>query len=92
MAPPEARAIDGAPIFAHAVASFEPTPSGVLLWTRLGADETAADWVIASDPELDHVVASGSANTSAAEDHTVVVDVGGLGPGTSYWYRFSAGG
>lgn len=92
MAPPDAGATDRAPIFAHAVASFEPTPSGVLLWTRLGADETQTDWVIASDPELTDVVATGSAETAADRDHTVVVDVGGLAPATSYWYRFSAGG
>jgi alkaline phosphatase D len=77
--------------FPQAVASFEPTRTRVLLWTRLqGATE--ADWVIGRDPELADVVASGHATTSAERDHTVVVDVDGLEPATTYWYRFVAGG
>ena len=57
-------------------APTRPTPTGL----------------VAADPELTDIVASGSAATTADRDHTVVVDVGGLAPATSYWYRFSAGG
>lgn len=76
--------------FQHAVASFEPTTSGVLLWTRL-TGRTEVDWVLARDPDLEDVVARGQAATSAERDHTIVVDVAGLEAATSYWYRFSAG-
>ncbi len=78
-------------VFRHAVASFEPTSSGVLLWTRL-TGATDSEWVIARDAGLADVVASGQARTGPERDHTVVVDVDGLSAGTSYWYRFSAGG
>ncbi|CAN5710886.1 alkaline phosphatase D family protein [soil metagenome] len=78
-------------VFPHAVASFEPTSSGVLLWTRL-TGATEADWVIARDPGLADVFASGRANTDPERDHTLVVEVDGLAPSTTYWYRFSAGG
>jgi alkaline phosphatase D len=77
--------------FPHAVASFEPTTTSVLLWTRL-ARGTEVDWTIARDPGLADAVASGTATTSAERDHTVVVDVGGLEPATSYWYCFTAAG
>lgn len=77
-------------VFAHAVASFDPTPTSVLLWTRLsGAD--SAEWVLAADPELQQVVQRGTAATGPHADHTVVVDVEGLEPATTYWYRFQAG-
>nr|MDQ3294530.1 PhoD-like phosphatase N-terminal domain-containing protein [Actinomycetota bacterium] len=76
--------------FTHAVASFEPSSTGVLLWTRL-TGAAAADWVVASDPDLRDVVASGTAATDADRDHTIVVDVDGLAPATSYWYRFTVG-
>ncbi|MBA2282632.1 MAG: alkaline phosphatase D family protein, partial [Acidimicrobiia bacterium] len=76
--------------FTHAVASFEPSSTGVLLWTRLTGG-AAADWVVASDPDLRDVVASGTAATDADRDHTIVVDVDGLAPATSYWYRFTVG-
>jgi alkaline phosphatase D len=78
-------------VFEHAAASFEPTSSGVLLWTRLGGGVTEAEWVIASDPEMNAVVAAGRAITGPDRDHTVVVDVDGLEPSTTYWYRFDVG-
>jgi alkaline phosphatase D len=78
-------------VFDHAVASFEPTADSVLLWTRLSGGADGAEWVVARDPELVDVVATGSTATGAERDHTVVVDVGGLEPATTYWYRFEAG-
>jgi alkaline phosphatase D len=79
-------------IFRHAVASFEPTASGVLLWTRLGDGVVETRWELAADPWVRETVASGTASTGPERDHTVVVDVEGLNPSTSYWYRFHAGG
>jgi phosphodiesterase/alkaline phosphatase D-like protein len=83
-------------VFRHAVASFDPTSSAVLLWTRLSggdeADVVEAEWEVARDPDMGDVVASGRARTGPERDHTVVVDVDGLTPATTYWYRFRAGG
>ncbi|MFF9061532.1 alkaline phosphatase D family protein [Streptomyces sp. NPDC101213] len=98
-----ARAADEAPAFLHGVASGDPLPDGVLLWTRvtpaaeatpgsgLGPD-TEVEWVIARDRALTNVVAKGSVTATAASDHTVKADVRGLAPATDYWFRFSAGG
>ena len=58
--------------FPHAVASFEPTSTGVLLWTRLAGAATEASWAIARDPAMRDVVARGTATTSPDADHTVV--------------------
>jgi alkaline phosphatase D len=77
--------------FEHAVASFEPTTSGVLLWTRLSGHAGEVEWIVASDPDLRLPVAAGYATTGPDRDHTVVVDVDGLVPATTYWYRFMAG-
>ncbi|MFJ9677405.1 alkaline phosphatase D family protein [Streptomyces sp. NPDC101194] len=96
-----ARAADG-PAFLHGVASGDPLPDGILLWTRVtptpdavpgsgcGVD-TAVRWEVAEDKEFARVVAQGSTVASAASDHTVKADVRGLGPATTYWFRFSAG-
>ena len=78
-------------VFRHAVASFEPTASSVLLWTRLSG-ATRATWEIATDSALTQVVASGEATAGPDRDHTVVVDVGGLEAGSTYFYRFEAAG
>ncbi|MFJ5548281.1 alkaline phosphatase D family protein [Streptomyces sp. NPDC093225] len=98
-----ARAAEAAPAFLHGVASGDPLPDGVLLWTRvtptpdaapgsgLGPD-TDVSWEVAEDKGFTSVVSSGTATASAASDHTVKADVRGLRPATAYWFRFSAGG
>ncbi|KOG35710.1 alkaline phosphatase D family protein [Streptomyces resistomycificus] len=98
-----ARAAEDAPSFLHGVASGDPLPDGVLLWTRvtptaaatpgsgLGPD-TPVDWVVARDKALTNIVAKGTVTATAASDHTVKADVRGLAPATDYWFRFSAGG
>ena len=78
--------------FAHAVASFEPTSAGVLIWTRLSGGHTEAEWMVATDPGLHEVVASGTATTGPDRDHTITVDVDGLAPATTYWYGFRVDG
>ncbi len=98
-----ARAAADAPAFLHGVASGDPLPDGILLWTRvtptaeaipgsgLGPD-TPVDWIVARDKALTDIVAKGTVTATAAFDHTVKADVRGLRPATDYWFRFSAGG
>ncbi|MEU7294731.1 alkaline phosphatase D family protein [Streptomyces exfoliatus] len=96
-----AQAAPAATAFLHGVASGDPLPDGVLLWTRvtptpeavpgsgLGPD-VQVGWEIAEDRGFARVVASGTTTASAASDHTVKADVRGLRPATSYWFRFTA--
>ncbi|MFD3515095.1 alkaline phosphatase D family protein [Streptomyces sp. NPDC058657] len=105
-ASPAAAALPGAaaeaPAFLHGVASGDPLPDGVLLWTRLtpipGATpgsglgpDTAVSWEVAEDKDFTRVVARGAVTASAATDHTVKVDVRGLRQETGYYFRFSCG-
>ncbi|SDC24589.1 alkaline phosphatase D family protein [Streptomyces prasinopilosus] len=102
-APPARAAATTTPVFLHGVASGDPLPDGVLLWTRvtpapeatpgsgLGPD-TEVGWTVARDKAFTSVVAKGSIRVTAATDHTVKADVRGLAPATDYWFRFSAGG
>ncbi|WP_454832653.1 alkaline phosphatase D family protein [Pseudoxanthomonas wuyuanensis] len=84
----------GAKGFTHNVASGEPGPGTMLLWTRYvpaaGIDEVRLDAEVATDPEFTHVVAGGSVRTGAYRDWTAKLTVDGLQPGMSYWYRFIA--
>lgn len=74
-------------IFEHAVASFDPTSTSVILWTRLSG-ATSAGWIVSGDPNFERIVAQGTAETGADRDYTLTVDASGLEPATSYWYRF----
>ncbi|MET9322577.1 alkaline phosphatase D family protein [Streptomyces sp. NPDC003038] len=97
-----AHAAGTAPAFLHGVASGDPLPDGILLWTRVTPTPEAVPgsgagpavqvaWEVAADKAFSQVVARGAATASAATDHTVKVDVRGLRPQTPYWYRFTAG-
>ncbi|MGH3734080.1 MAG: alkaline phosphatase D family protein [Micromonosporaceae bacterium] len=89
--------------FRHGVASGDPLPDGILLWTRVTptpdavpgsglGEQVTVTWQVATDPDFGAVVRSGEFSTGPARDHTVKVDVDGLSPATTYWYRFSYGG
>jgi alkaline phosphatase D len=86
-------AAPGSTAFRHGVASGDPLPDRVMLWTRVSAAAESVDvkWQIASDPTLTKVVSRGEVRTGAARDYTVKVDAGGLQPGHTYYYAFSAG-
>ncbi|MBN0043918.1 alkaline phosphatase D family protein [Streptomyces actuosus] len=98
-----ARAAESGPAFLHGVASGDPLPDGILLWTRVtptpeatpgsgAGPDTEVEWAVARDRAMTHIVAQGSVTATAASDHTVKADVRGLAPATDYWFRFSAGG
>jgi alkaline phosphatase D len=56
-----------------------------------GATRVSVDWSIALDPGLTRVVQTGRAETDADADYTVKVDVRGLAPGVTHYYRFGVG-
>lgn len=92
----------GARAFRHGVASGDPLPDAVVLWTRVTPDETAlpgsgrgprvqVEWEVATDRGFRSVVRRGAVRTSASRDHTVKVDAAGLAPARWYHYRFRLG-
>ena len=80
--------------FNHGVASGDPLADRVILWTRVTPERDGnvkVDWEIASDEDFSNVVGSGGGSTGADVDYTVKVDVEGLAPQTTYFYRFTTG-
>ncbi|MGB1562240.1 MAG: alkaline phosphatase D family protein [Sinimarinibacterium flocculans] len=81
--------------FAHGVASGDPLADRVIIWTRITESAPSADaipvrWEVAATPDFTTMLKSGTQNAVAAHDWTVKVDVTGLVPATSYYYRFRA--
>ena len=81
--------------FAHGVASGDPQPDRVVLWTRVTRDvlapvQVVVTWTIADDVGFQHIVATGVTKTDEQTDFTVKVDPDGLKPDTTYYYRFHA--
>jgi alkaline phosphatase D len=87
--------------FKLGVASGEPYPDNIVLWTRLSRDpmgdrpfadrSVAVEWQIATDDQLRQVVGRGVTTASPDLAHSVHVVAGGLAPNQWYWYQFKVG-
>lgn len=90
--------------FTLGVASGDPTPDGVVLWTRLAPDPldpdgdggmnvapVTVDYEVAHDDRFTQVVARGSAVATRDLGHSVHPEISGLDPARWYYYRFRAG-
>ena len=98
---PELHEFDLPPLpFLHGVASGDPLPDAVVIWTRVTPDETAfpgsgvglpttLHWEVAEDDGFGVVVKRGEVISDPLSDHTIHVDVQGLEPDRVYFYRFT---
>ena len=88
--------------FTLGVASGDPLPDGVVLWTRLAPDplngggmpmvNVPVRWEIAHDDRFARIAGSGTATARPELGHSVHVEAAGLEAGREYFYRFHAGG
>src|SRR5690606_30351151 len=88
--------------FTLGVASGDPTPDGVVLWTRLAPDplngggmppvRVPVQWELASDEGFRRVLRRGDMLAVPELAHSVHVEVDGLDPDRIYWYRFAYDG
>lgn len=87
--------------FTLGVASGDPLPDSVVLWTRLAPDplngggmparNVPVQWQISTDANMSKVVLRGTVIATPELAHSVRVVVGGLQPDRWYWYQFKAG-
>jgi alkaline phosphatase D len=88
--------------FTLGVASGDPLPDSVILWTRLAVDPLAplggmlpgvvpVGWEIATDDRFGTVVQRGATIATEPDGFSVHVDVRGLAPARDYFYRFLVG-
>lgn len=103
--PPTARAAEPPlpeGVFTLGVASGDPLPDAVVIWTRLapapldggGMPDRAVpvEWEVAEDARFRRPVRRGVAQALPAYGHSVHVDVRGLRPDRVHWYRFRTSG
>ncbi|WP_330304538.1 MULTISPECIES: alkaline phosphatase D family protein [unclassified Streptomyces] len=89
-------------VFTLGIASGDPLPDAVVLWTRLAPDPlngggmpdraVSVEWEIAEDSRFKKPARRGTAQALPEYGHSVHVDVRGLRPDRAYWYRFHAEG
>ena len=88
--------------FTLGVASGDPSPTGVVLWTRLAPDPLAVGggvpaepfevrYELSQDEDFHAIVRKGSSVALPDEAHSVREEIHGLGPEHVYFYRFKVG-
>ncbi|WP_254544600.1 alkaline phosphatase D family protein [Halomarina pelagica] len=88
--------------FTLGVASGDPLPDSVVLWTRLAPEplseaggmpdrQVPVQWEIATDEAMDDTVGRGTAKARPEYAHSVHIDVKGLEADTEYYYQFRVG-
>ena len=79
-------------LYPEGVASGDPDPHSVILWTRRPFDQGTRQPLtveVAEDEAFRRVIAQAQAPVSSASDWTARVLIGGLEPAHVYWYRFT---
>jgi alkaline phosphatase D len=79
-------------LYPQGVASGDPDPHSVILWTRYPVAKGTRQLLtveVAVDESFRRVVAHAQAPVSLASDWTARVLIGGLEPARTYWYRFT---
>jgi alkaline phosphatase D len=88
--------------FQLGVASGDPAPDSVVLWTRLAPQplephggmepgKVAVTWELAEDDAMRKIIRTGTASATPDLAHSIHAEVGGLAPDRWYWYRFRVG-
>ncbi|MEW2388374.1 alkaline phosphatase D family protein [Streptomyces venezuelae] len=88
--------------FTLGVASGDPQPTSVLLWTRLAPapyepggglprQRVTVQWEVAHDARFRRVARRGTVTAHPEFSHTVHVEADHLLPGRAYWFRFRTG-
>ena len=91
MAVPGAAQLVAARGFTHNVASGEPGPRSVMLWTRYvppAGRGGRLSWQVAADAGFGRILAHGEIEASEEHDFCVKPIADGLAPGRWYYYRF----
>jgi alkaline phosphatase D len=79
-------------LYPQGVASGDPDPHSVILWTRrpfAGEARQVLTVEVAEDEAFHRVIAQAKVPVTSGEDWTARVLLGGLGPARVYWYRFT---
>lgn len=77
--------------FNEGVASFDPTATSIILWTRYAASKNGSvnlSWEISTDAKFSQVLRQGKVVTDESRDFTIAVDVQGLPSNKAFYYRF----
>ena len=81
--------------FPFGIASGDPLPTRLIIWSRLSLDppfnqsqDYPITYQVSTNPSIEPLTTEGTATTNSNQDYTIKVDVRNLQPNTIYYYRF----
>ncbi|MND59536.1 Alkaline phosphatase D precursor [compost metagenome] len=75
--------------FESGVASFDPSATGVIIWTRYSVETDAEiTWEISKENSFSEILRRGQVKADATNDFTLAIDVQNIASNTKYYYRF----
>ena len=78
-------------VYPQGLASGDPKPDSIILWTRVepeAAGAVAVTYEVATDEAFESIVSQGEMSVDDSTDHTLRLKVTGLSAFTTYYYRF----
>lgn len=74
--------------FNQGVASFDPSSSKVIIWTRYAKSNTNISWEVALDASFENKLRDGQITTESSRDNTIAIELTGLDSDKKLYYRF----
>lgn len=76
--------------FYFGVTSGDPLSNQVIIWSKISTTSSTEniEWELSVYPDFSWINNSGTIITDASSDFTIKIDVTGLSPSTTYYYRF----
>ncbi|WP_299367623.1 alkaline phosphatase D family protein [Winogradskyella sp.] len=74
--------------FNEGVASFDPSDSKVIIWTRYNTPNKDIVWQISTDSNFDSILRNGIITTDPSRDNTIAIELTGLDSDLKLYYRF----
>ncbi|MBP1839474.1 alkaline phosphatase D family protein [Formosa algae] len=74
--------------FEQGVASFDPSSSSVIIWTRYATANSEIIWEVATDSDFTTIIRTGTITTETYRDLTISVELTELDADQKLYYRF----
>lgn len=76
--------------FNEGVASFDPTNTQVIIWTRYTSNKPSVSliWQLSKDANFNNILRTSKVATDASRDYTVAIEIKDLDSGQKLYYRF----
>jgi len=74
--------------FNYGVASFDPSSSGVIIWSRFNTANVEIIWEVSTQSDFNNILRTGKITTEDSRDNTLAIELTELDADQKLYYRF----